>query len=80
MATPNADTVIEVFGTATDENQIDPFREQQTINLPAEGDVFIAGEGDIVDRRYKILHITPVSVEVEDVLNNNRQSIPLTQG
>ena len=43
-------------------------------------DVFIAGEGDIVDRRYKILHITPVSVEVEDVLNNNRQSIPLTQG
>ena len=25
-------------------------------------------------------HITPVSVEVEDVLNNNRQSIPLTQG
>ena len=43
-------------------------------------DVFIAGEGDIIDRRYRILHITPVSVEVEDVLNNNRQSIPLTQG
>jgi hypothetical protein len=47
----------------------------------AEGeDVFIAGEGDIIDRRYKILHISPLSVEVEDVLNNNRQSIPLTQG
>ena len=43
-------------------------------------DVFIAGEGDIVDRRYRILRITPVSVEVEDVLNNNRQTIPLTQG
>ena len=43
-------------------------------------DVFIAKEGEIVDRRYKILHITPVSVEVEDVLNNNRHSIPLTQG
>lgn len=43
-------------------------------------DIFVAREGDIVDRRYKILHIAPNSVEVEDVLNNNRQSIPLTQG
>jgi hypothetical protein len=42
-------------------------------------DVFIAVEGDIVDRRYKIIHIGPTSVEVEDVLYNNRQSIPLTQ-
>lgn len=48
--------------------------------LSQDGDVFIAREGEIIDRRYKILHITPVSVEVEDVLNNNRQSIPLTQG
>ena len=38
------------------------------------------GEGDIIDRRYRVLRITPVSVEVEDVLSNNRQSIPLTQG
>ncbi len=46
----------------------------------AEGeDVFIAREGDIVDRRYKVIHITPTAVEIEDVLNNNRQSIPLTQ-
>lgn len=43
-------------------------------------DVFIAVEGDIVDRRYKIIKIGPMSVEVEDVLYNNRQSIPLTQG
>jgi hypothetical protein len=54
--------------------------EPKRIFLSQGEDVFIAGEGDIVDRRYKILHITPVSVEVEDVLNNNRQSIPLTQG
>lgn len=46
----------------------------------AEGeDVFIAAEGDIVDRRYKVLHISPSAVEIEDVLHNNRQSIPLTQ-
>ena len=54
--------------------------EPKRIFLSQGEDVFIAGEGDIVDRRYRILHITPVSVEVEDVLNNNRQSIPLTQG
>jgi len=29
---------------------------------------------------YKVIHIAPTSVEVEDVLYNNRQSIPLTQG
>jgi hypothetical protein len=54
--------------------------EPRKVFLSKGEDVFIAGEGDIVDRRYKILRITPVSVEVEDVLNNNRQSIPLTQG
>jgi len=41
--------------------------------------VFIALEGQIVDRRYKVVHINPASVEIEDVLNNNRQTIPLTQ-
>lgn len=47
----------------------------------AEGDdVFIGREGQIVNRRYKIVHIGNSSVEIEDVLNNNRQSIPLTQG
>ncbi len=47
----------------------------------AEGeDIFIGHEGDIVNRRYKIVHIGANAVEIEDVMNNNRQSIPLTQG
>lgn len=54
--------------------------EPKKIFLSQGEDVFIAGEGDIVDRRYKVLHISPMSVEIEDVLNNNRQSIPLSQG
>jgi hypothetical protein len=43
-------------------------------------DIFIAKEGQVVDRRYKILKIGPNSVEVEDVLTNNRQTLPLTAG
>jgi hypothetical protein len=40
-------------------------------------DIFVAKEGDIVDRRYKIVHIGQNSVDVEDVLTNNRQTLPL---
>jgi hypothetical protein len=43
-------------------------------------DIFIAKEGQIIDRRYRILKIGPNSVEVEDVLTNNRQTLPLTAG
>jgi hypothetical protein len=43
-------------------------------------DVWIAHEGDVVDRHYRIVRISPTSVEIEDLLNNNRQSIQLTQG
>jgi hypothetical protein len=47
----------------------------------SEGDnIFVAREGEIVDRRYKIVRVTPNQVEVEDMLYNNRQSIPLSQG
>ncbi len=47
----------------------------------AQGDdVFVAKEGDIVNRRYKVLRIMPNAVEIQDVLNNSRQTIPLTQG
>jgi hypothetical protein len=54
--------------------------EPKKVFLAQGDDVFIAQEGDIVNRRYKILHITPTSVEVEDVLYNNRQTLPLTRG
>jgi hypothetical protein len=53
--------------------------EPKRVFLSQGDDVFIAREGDIVDRRYKVVHIAPAAVEIEDVLNNHRQSIPLTQ-
>lgn len=43
-------------------------------------DIFVAKEGDIVDRRYKIVRIGQNSVDVEDVLTNNRQTLPLQAG
>jgi hypothetical protein len=52
--------------------------EAKRVFLLQGEDVFIAKEGDIVDRRYKVVHITPNAVEILDVLSNNRQSIPLT--
>jgi hypothetical protein len=54
--------------------------EPKKVFLSQGEDIFIASEGQIVDRRYKVLRISPVSVEIEDVLSNNRQMIPLTQG
>jgi hypothetical protein len=54
--------------------------ETKKVFLSQGEDIFIAAEGDIVDRRYRVLHISPTAVDVEDVLNNNRQSLPLTQG
>ena len=50
------------------------------IFLTKNEDVFIAAEGDIVDRRYKVVRISPNSVEILDVLSNNRESIPLSAG
>jgi hypothetical protein len=47
--------------------------EPKTIFLSHDQDIFIAREGDIVDRRYRIVHINPGSVEVQDVLDSNAE-------
>jgi hypothetical protein len=43
-------------------------------------DIFLAKEGDIVDRRYKITRVGTNSVEIEDVLTNHTETLPLNAG
>ena len=55
--------------------------EPKKVFLKLGEDVFVAGEGEIVDRRYKVIRISATSVEIQDVVNSGPpQNIPLTQG
>jgi len=55
--------------------------EPKRVFLKLNDDVFVAGEGEIVDRRYKVVRITNTSVEIQDVVTSGPpQMIPLTQG
>ena len=55
--------------------------EPKEIFLSEGEDVWVAGEGEIVNRRYKVIRISPTSVEMQDVVNSGPpQNIPLTQG
>ena len=55
--------------------------EPKKIFLIKGDDTFIAGEGEIVDRRYKVVKISPTSVDIQDVVGSGPpQSIPLTVG
>lgn len=40
-------------------------------------DVYLASEGDIVARKYKIISIGTTNIQVEDLQDNNTQSLPL---
>jgi hypothetical protein len=64
---------LKFFGISNGKN------ERPRAFLSQGEDVWIAHEGDVVNRHYRIVHISPGSVEVEDLLNNNSQPIPLTR-
>ena len=69
---PPPPILLKFYGFASKPN------EPKRIFLADEGEVFIARQGDIVERKYKVVQINNTSVLIEDVLNNNRQPIPLT--
>ncbi len=62
---------LKFFGVSTTDNG-----HRQAFLLHGE-DVFLASDGDIVQRRYKVLTVSANSVLVEDMTNNNRQTLPL---
>lgn len=62
---------LRFFGTATSSTHA-----PRAFLLHGE-DVFLASAGDIIQRRYKILAINANSITVQDLVNNNQQSLPL---
>jgi hypothetical protein len=40
-------------------------------------DIFVAGENEMIRNRYKIIRIGISSAIVEDITNNNQQTLPL---
>jgi hypothetical protein len=62
---------LKFFGTATGADG------KRAAFLLHGDDVFLASDGDIVQRRYKVLSISAGSILVEDMANNNRQTLPL---
>ena len=62
---------LKFFGTATSGNG-----KRQAFLLHGQ-DVFLASDGDIVQRRYRVILVQANSILVEDMTNNNRQMLPL---
>ena len=62
---------LKFYGFATDQSG------RKLVFLLHGDDVFVAGQGDIVDRRYKVLQVENNAVVVEDLAYNNQQSLPL---
>jgi hypothetical protein len=62
---------LKFFGTATAADGT-----RRAFLLHGE-DVFLASNGDIVQRRYKVITISANSVQVEDMANSNTQTLPL---
>ena len=62
---------LKFFGTATSANGT---RRAFLLN---GDDVFVASAGDVVQRRYRIISIDAKSIFVEDLPNNNKQTLPL---
>lgn len=74
--TPPPPIPLKYFGSQNKPNE--PRRVFLSEGDNVSGTVFVAKQGDIVDRRYRVLQITNTSVLIEDVLTNNKQQIPLT--
>jgi hypothetical protein len=71
VAKTNPPIPLKFYGFATASNR-------KQIFLAQGEDVFVVKEGDIVKNRYKIVRVNNNNVEIQDVLGNYSQNIPLT--
>ncbi len=62
---------LKFFGTATAANG-----SRRAFLLNGD-DVFLASQGDVVQRKYRVVSIALNSILVEDIPNNNKQTLPL---
>jgi hypothetical protein len=63
---------LKFYGFATQTGQA------KRVFLSSGDDVFVGTEGQVINKRYRIVKINNNSVEIEDILNHNTQPIPLT--
>jgi hypothetical protein len=68
---PPPPITLKFFGTALRANGV-----RQAFLLDGEA-VYLAAAGDIVSRRYKIVSINTTNIQVEDLVYNDTQSLPL---
>lgn len=68
---PKPTIPLKFYGFASANNK-------KRIFLSQGEDIFVASEGDIVKGRYKVVHVNPNNVEIQDVLANFSQQIPLS--
>ncbi len=68
---PPPPIALKFFGTATAANGT---RRAFLLN---GDDVFLASPGDVVQRKYRVVSIALNSILVEDLPNNNKQTLPL---
>lgn len=69
----DADQVIETFQTATEENNLDPLRNQQTLEFPGEGELWVAA--DMHDHRTNFRKF----VAAADLGNNPQRHVILQE-
>lgn len=62
---------LKFYGFATEKNG------RKLIFLLHGEDIFIAGPGDVVDGRYKVVRIDGNSVTIQDLAYNDQQTLPL---
>ena len=62
---------LKFFGTSTSATGV-----RKAFLLQGD-DVFLASAGDVVERKYRVVSISPTSIVVEDMPNVNKQTLPL---